>query len=334
MEYRMIAIFMGCLLDACFGDPYRLPHPVCAMGNLITRLEGWLRRIFPVGAKGEMRAGICLVAAVLVVTGLWAGGILAAAYAVHPYAGVAIETVMCYQMMAWKSLKTESMKVYQALAGRDIEKARTAVSMIVGRDTASLDETGITKAAVETVAENTSDGVIAPLLFMVLGGGLGVFFYKAVNTMDSMVGYKNDRYLYFGRAAAKLDDVCNYIPARLSAFLMIAAGFCAQLIDRTFGGGKGIYSGPGGVRIFRRDRYQHKSPNSAQTESVCAGVLGVELAGNASYFGVLHEKPTIGDALRPIEYEDIRRANFLMTGTYVLALVMAAAVFAAARIIR
>lgn len=331
IRYHILAAFAGCALDALFGDPRRIPHPVCGIGNLIARLEALLRRWFPADAKSERRAGTVMVIAVLLVTGLFSVLILAAAYTIHPLAGLTVESVMCGQMMAWRSLRKESMKVYDALAAGDVEGARTAVSMIVGRDTAVLTDLGITKAAVETVAENTSDGIIAPLFYMVLGGGTGIFLYKAVNTMDSMVGYKNDRYINFGRTAARLDDVCNYIPARLSAFFMIAAGF---LLEGAEEAGKRLkkkkksekrhYSGTGGFRIFKRDRYNHKSPNSAQTESVCAGVLGIRLAGDACYFGKLYEKPTIGDADRSVEYEDIRRANALMTGTY------AAALFAAA----
>jgi adenosylcobinamide-phosphate synthase len=202
------------------------------------------------------------------------------------------------------------MKVYDALQEGDLEKSRYAVSMVVGRDTAVLDDIGVTKAAVETVAENTSDGIIAPLLYMVIGGAPLGFFYKAVNTMDSMVGYKNDRYLYFGRAAAKFDDVVNYIPARLSAILMtVAAGICGMDAKNAW-------------RIYKRDRYNHSSPNSAHTEAVTAGALHVQLAGNAYYFGKLYEKPTLGDADRPVEYEDIRRANQLLYGTAILALII------------
>lgn len=321
IRYHILAAFAGCALDALFGDPRSIPHPVCGIGNLIAWLEARLRKWFPANEKSERRAGTVLVAAVLLITGLASLLVLAAAYAVHSLAGVAVESVMCGQMMAWRSLKKESMKVYDALAAGDTEGARTAVSMIVGRDTEGLTDLGITKAAVETVAENTSDGIIAPLFYMVLGGGTGIFLYKAVNTMDSMVGYKNDKYINFGRTAAGLDDVCNYIPARLSACFMIAAGYVLEAAE---GAENRHYSGRGGIRIFRRDRYNHKSPNSAQTESVCAGVLGIQLAGNAFYFGKLYEKPTIGDADRSVEYEDIRRANTLMTGTY------AAALFAAA----
>ena len=199
-------------------------------------------------------------------------------------------------------------KVYKALKKDDLEGARYAVSMIVGRDTQVLDATGVAKAAVETVAENTSDGVIAPLIYLAIGGPILGFMYKAINTMDSMVGYKNDKYMYFGRCAAKLDDVVNYIPARISALLMIAVSFLP---------GK-AYDGKGAWRIWRRDRRKHASPNSAQTEAVCAGSLGVQLAGDASYFGKIVKKPTIGDAHRPVEYEDIKRANGLLYRTAIL----------------
>ena len=228
------------------------------------------------------------------------GGILYLAYHISFYLGLAVESFMCYQILATKSLKVESDRVYQEIQTGDIARARKAVSMIVGRDTQNLTIEGVTKAAVETVAENTSDGVIAPLFYMVIGGALLGFGYKAVNTMDSMVGYKNEKYINFGRYAAKLDDIVNYIPARISAWLMIAAAY----LDR--------FDGKNAKKIFLRDRYNHASPNSAQTEAVMAGALNVQLAGNAYYFGKLYEKPTIGDANREIEYEDIKHANTLL----------------------
>jgi len=224
------------------------------------------------------------------------------AYYIHPCLGVLIETIMTYQILATKCLKVESMKVYHCLQTEGLEAARKAVSMIVGRDTSVLDEEGVAKAAIETVAENTSDGVIAPMLYTALGGPILGFFYKAVNTMDSMVGYKNEKYLYFGRAAAKLDDLVNYIPARISAYLMICAAFI---------GGKS-FNGRQAYKIYKRDNRKHASPNSAQTESVCAGALGIRLAGDASYFGKIVKKPFIGDARRSVEYEDIKRVNKLM----------------------
>lgn len=320
IRLHLAAVLAGCFLDLCFGDPRFLWHPVCGIGSLISWLEKKLRKRFPKGETGERRAGLCLVILVLLVTGALSGAILWTAYFLSPYAGFLIESVMCGQMMAWRSLREESMKVYKAFFSGDVEGARTAVSMIVGRDTKNLSEEGITKAAVETVAENTSDGIIAPLLSMALFGGAGVFLYKAVNTMDSMVGYKNERYLWFGRAAARLDDICNFIPARLSAALMIGAGYMCQLLYG-FKGKENPYSGRNGLRIFKRDRFNHKSPNSAQTEAVCAGALQIQLAGNAYYFGKLYEKPTIGDPVRPVEYQDIPRANYLMTVTYVLGLI-------------
>ena len=320
IRLHLAAVLTGCFLDLCFGDPRWLWHPVCGIGSLISWLEKKLRERFPKEEMGERRAGLWLVILVLLITGTMSAAILWTAYFLSPYAGFFIESVMCGQMMAWRSLREESMKVYKAFSGGDVEGARQAVSMIVGRDTKGLSEEGITKAAVETVAENTSDGIVAPLLFMALFGGVGVFLYKAVNTMDSMVGYKNERYLWFGRAAARLDDICNFIPARLSAALMIGAGYVCQFI---YGMRKkeNPYSGRNGLMIFKRDRFNHKSPNSAQTEAVCAGALQIQLAGDAYYFGKLYEKPTIGDPVRPVEYKDIPRANHLMTVTYVLGLI-------------
>ena len=223
--------------------------------------------------------------------------------------GVILESFWCYQILATKSLKVESDRVYTALKEEGLEAGRKAVSMIVGRDTQSLTEEGVTKAAVETVAENTSDGIIAPLFYMLFGGAVLGFAYKAVNTMDSMVGYKNEKYQYFGTAAAKLDDIVNYIPARISAVIMIVAAYITGM------------DGKNAFRIFRRDRYNHKSPNSAQTEAVMAGALDVQLAGDAWYFGKLHKKPTIGDAIRKIEREDIRRSHTLLYMTAILALI-------------
>ena len=250
----------------------------------------------------KFRKGIILAVIVPVMSALMSAMILLIAYKLHPILGVMIEAIMTYQILAAKCLKVESMKVYKSLKEEGLAAARKAVSMIVGRDTQVLDETGVAKAAIETVAENTSDGVIAPMLYTALGGPVFGFVYKAINTMDSMVGYKNDRYLYFGRAAAKLDDVANYLPARICAFLMIGCAFI---------GGK-EFDGRRAFRIYKRDNRKHASPNSAQTEAVCAGALGIQLAGDASYFGKVVKKPYIGDSVRAVEFEDIRRVNKLM----------------------
>ena len=308
ITYHMIAFVCGFVLDLLFGDPHALPHPIRLIGSLIAGLEKKLLKLQMRDEKKEFYNGILLVVLVLLCTGLVAAFVLSGAYWLHPAAGIVVESVMTYQILATKCLKDESMKVYQSLNEQGLEAGRVAVSMIVGRDTNVLDETGVVKAAVETVAENTSDGVIAPMLYTALGGPVLGFVYKAVNTMDSMVGYKNDKYLYFGRAAAKLDDVVNFIPARISAYLMITAAYI---------GGK-AFDGKRAYHIYKRDRRNHASPNSAQTESVCAGALGIQLAGDASYFGKVVKKPYIGDAHRAVEREDIVRVNRLMYVTAVI----------------
>lgn len=303
---RILALPLGFVLDLILGDPSWIRHPVCWIGDLISALEKRLRKIFPDTPGGLLTAGIVMVFMVCAVCYFLPFAILYILYKFVPVAAFLLETFWCYQLLAARSLKQESMKVYDRLLNGTLDEARYAVSMIVGRDTESLSDTGVTKAAVETVAENASDGVIAPMLFMAIGGAPLMFLYKGINTMDSMVGYKNDKYLYFGRCAAKLDDVANFIPARLSGWLMVAAS------------GLTGFSWKNAARIYRRDRRNHASPNSAQTEAAMAGALGVQLAGNAFYFGKLYEKPTIGDPDRSVEYEDIPRANRILYGTAVL----------------
>lgn len=310
MKWSCYALLIGFGLDLLLGDPHALPHPVAGIGKLIERLERLFRRLLPKTKNGESFAGLFVwLGTVLISSGLPAL-ILILCQGISVYLRLAIESIMCYQVLATKSLKDESMKVYAALQGGSILDARHAVSMIVGRDTKLLDAPGVARAAVETVAENASDGVIAPMLFLAIGGAPLGFFYKAVNTMDSMLGYTEPPYQNIGLVPAKLDDLFNFIPARLSAILMLAAGWLMRLDAKN------------GWRVFKRDRYQHASPNSAQTESVCAGLLGLRLAGDAWYHGVLHQKPYIGDALREIEPADIPRACRLMYMTAALALVV------------
>ena len=310
MPQHLMALAIGFALDLVVGDPHWLPHPIRLIGRLISGLERILRRVFPATPKGERAAGVVLVVLVCTISTACAIALLVLCGMASPWLALAVESIMCYQMLATKALKDESMKVYDALAAGDLAAARSAVSMIVGRDVERLDAAGVTRAAVETVAENASDGVVAPLLFMAVGGApLGVF-YKAVNTMDSMVGYRNEKYRYFGTAAARFDDVLNFIPARLSGVLMVCAASIARLDAK------------GAWRIFLRDRRKHASPNSAHTEAACAGALDVALAGDAWYFGKLVEKPTIGDALRPVEAADIVRANRLLYATASLSLVL------------
>lgn len=309
MQLSMMALAIGFCVDLIIGDPHWMYHPICLIGAFITKMEKLLRAFFPKTKKGESIAGIFLVIIVSAVSTIIPWLILEIAGKIHIYLKLVLMIIMSYQILATKALKTESMKVYEELIKENLTKAREAVSMIVGRDTESLTEEGVTKATVETIAENTSDGVIAPLLFMALLGPAAGFFYKSINTMDSMVGYKNEKYLYFGRAAAITDDIVNYIPARISAYLMIlATEFTSFSRIRAY-------------EIYKRDRYNHASPNSAHTEAVMAGALGIQLAGDAYYFGVLHKKKTIGDSCRAIEPKDIKNANQLLYITAVIAII-------------
>ena len=310
MKWSLFALLIGFGIDLLIGDPHSIPHPVVGIGKLISFLEKGLRQMFPKTDGGEIAAGGVLWVLVVVICTALPAGILYLCHRISPWLRLTGESIMCWQILATKALKDESMKVYTALESGDLEKSRHAVSMIVGRDTARLDDAGMTRAAVETVAENTSDGVVAPMLFLALGGAPLGFFYKAVNTMDSMLGYVEPPYKNIGLVPAKMDDLANFIPSRLSALLMIAAGFLLGL------------DGKNGWRIFRRDRFNHASPNSAQTESVCAGLLGVRLAGDAWYHGVLHKKKYIGDASREITHRDILLACRLLYLTAFLTLLL------------
>ena len=308
MKWSLFALLIGFVMDLLLGDPHGLPHPVAGIGRLISLFEASCRKWFPQTKKGERLAGAVLWILVAGISWAVPALILWGCYRISPWFGLAVESIMCWQILAARSLREESMKVYHALKTGDLSRAREAVSMIVGRDTEHLDDAGVTRAAVETVAENTSDGVIAPLLFTAFLGVPFGFFYKAVNTMDSMLGYTDPPYQNIGFIPAKADDVANFIPARISALLLLLAGAILRLDVKN------------GWRIFLRDRYRHASPNSAQTESVRAGLLGVQLAGNAYYHGILHEKPCIGDPLRRIRHEDIPLTCKLMYLAAVLAL--------------
>ena len=322
MCYHSFAFIAGVVLDLLIGDPHFIPHPVRLIGSLISFCDKRLNcdAGYNISEKKlnliKYKRGMLLAFTVIFATFAISVIIIVAAYSINLYAGVIAEAVMTWQILATKCLRVESMRVYDALRTDGVDAGRRAVSMIVGRDTSVLDAAGVTRAAVETIAENTSDGVIAPMLYTAIGGPVLGFVYKAVNTMDSMLGYKNDKYMYFGRFAARLDDVVNFIPARISAYLMIAAAFI---------GGR-QFDGKNAYRIFKRDRFNHASPNSAQTESVCAGALRVQLAGDAVYFGKLVKKKYIGDGLREIEYEDIKRANRLMYITAFLCELLSVAV--------
>ena len=310
MMWSVYALFIGFIIDLIVGDPHSIPHPVIFIGKLISAIEKAVRKIFPKTVRGENVAGGVLWLLVVVISTAVPALLLCLSYGLNTWLGLALESIMCWQILATKSLKDESMKVYAALKTGNIAKSRYAVSMIVGRDTANLNDKAVARAAVETVAENTSDGIVAPLIFLAIGGAPLGFFYKAVNTMDSMLGYVEMPYKNIGLVPAKMDDVMNFLPARLSALIMLAAGWLMKLNVKN------------GWIIFKRDRFNHASPNSAQTESVCAGLLGLRLAGDAWYHGELHKKKYIGDALREIEYEDIPRSCRLLYVTAVLSLIL------------
>ena len=312
---HLAAIIGGFILDLIFGDPHWLPHPICLIGNLIGFLERNLRPKLAPNKTALLVGGALMVIIVLVISFVVPMAILLAAAMVSPWLAFALETIMCYQIFATKCLRDESMKVYDALHKQDLADARVKLSWIVGRDTQNLDEEENTKGAVETVAENTADGIIAPMLYMFLGGVPLAFLYKGINTMDSMVGYKNDKFLYFGRCAAKLDDLANLIPARITGLVMIVAAFLLGL------------DGKNAWKVFWRDRYNHLSPNSAMTESVTAGALNIQLGGDHFYFGKLVHKDTIGDDIRPVCPEDIVKTNRLLYMTAVLCLVLFSSVY-------
>lgn len=311
------AIFCGFVLDLLFGDPAWILHPVVVMGRCISRLEQFLRTILPKTQSGERIGGRMLALILPLGTLLLTGAVSCLAFWIHPAVGFAVQAIWCWQALAVRGLRSESQNVYAHLKHKDLAGARKAVARIVGRDTQELTEEGVTKAAVETVAENFSDGVMAPLFYMAIGGAPLAMTYKAINTMDSMVGYKNDTYFHFGRAAARLDDVANYLPSRLAAlFWIVSAGLTG-------------YSLQGAWRIWRRDARNHASPNSAQTESACAGALSIQLAGPAYYFGERYDKPTIGDPIRPVEPRDILRSNRMLYAASTLAVLVCVIVRAA-----
>ncbi len=308
---QVFSIALAFVLDLIFGDPPVLTHPVVIMGRFISDLERRLRVLFPDNEKGLLMAGRVLAFVMPVGTFLVTGGVLWLAGRIHPVAALTVNTIWCYQAIAVRDMLKESRGVKKALEQEGLHAGQTAVARIVGRDTSVLDEKGILRACVETVAENFSDGVMAPLFYMALGGAPLALAYKAVNTMDSMVGYKNDRYLWFGRAAAHLDDAAGFVPARLGAFVMMAAALMT---------GK---DAAGAARIWKRDRLNHASPNSAQTESVMAGALGLRLAGPAVYFGRRCDKPYIGDARREISTDDIDAANRIFLVSSILGVALA-----------
>ncbi len=307
-------VLLGFLIDLILGDPPWMPHPVIYIGRLISLCEKILRKVFPKTERGEIIAGFFLTVTVIGISTVLPYFVLYCFEYVNPWIKYALEIFWCWQIFASKSLAKAAKQVRNEIEKNDIKEARKYVSYIVGRDTQALDFKQIIKAVCETVAENTSDGIIAPMFYLIIGGVPMGFFYKAGNTLDSMVGYKNEKYLNFGKVSAVFDDILNFIPARITGFVMCIASFLCGL------------NGKNAFKIFFRDRRNHVSPNAGNPESACAGALGVELLGDASYFGKVYKKKTIGDALKEIENSDIEKTNRLMYASAVLSLILMAGI--------
>lgn len=307
------AVLLGFALDALLGDPRWIPHPVCAVGKLISFMEKLLRRLFPSRKGALIFAGVILWIVVCGVSFAVPFFALRFLTKINFWLGFAANSLLCWLIFARKSLSEAGQHVYRAVK-ESVEEGRKAVAWYVGRDTAELTEEGVIKAAVETIAENLTDGVVSPLIYMLIGGAPLGMLYKAVNTLDSMVGYHNEKYEYLGKFSAKMDDIFNFIPARLSALCIIAGAGMLRLDNRN------------ALRIYRRDRNLHKSPNAGQTESACAGALHIQLGGDASYFGKTVKKAAFGDPLRRVNRTDILATIDLMNAASVLALALCCAI--------
>jgi adenosylcobinamide-phosphate synthase len=303
LEYQIIIAFA---LDAILGDPQWMPHPVRMIGKFAAGLERPLRSLF----RNAFLAGLLLWSIVFMAVGLIAAALLFAAYRIHPSAGDIIGIILLYFGFAGRDLLDHGSRVYRALVAGNLREARRRVSMMVGRDTAGLDQKGIARAAVESIAENLVDGVTAPVFYAILAGPVGLWLYKAINTLDSMFGHKDERYLYFGRASAKIDDVANYLPARLTALLVPVAAFLT--------GGSPRHS----FRILQRDGRKHASPNAGLSEAAFAGALGVPLGGMNYYDGKAEYAPTMGEEKEILAAHHIRRAIRMMALTALLFLML------------
>ncbi|MCR4657952.1 MAG: adenosylcobinamide-phosphate synthase CbiB [Lachnospiraceae bacterium] len=324
-----VMITIGFILDLIIGDPSYGFHPVVIIGKMISLLEKILRRIFPKKSVCEALAGGILAVIITLVSFYSGWGLMYLADKINTYVSFALGCLISYQCIAVRAMLRESRNIYEVIKTGDIHKARKAVGRIVGRDTDGLDMEGVIKADIECVAESLCDGVIAPLFWLMIGGVPLGLAYKAVNTMDSMIGYKNDKYLWFGRAAARLDDIANFIPSRIAALLIM---FCHRVLKSCQQNRPSVTKSCQQNRpfdtfhIWMRDRYNHASPNSAQTEAAMAGILGLRLGGPASYFGKKVDKPYIGDDIKSPEAEDIPKANSIFLASSIAGLIVFAGV--------
>lgn len=310
---NILIMILGYIMDLVFGDPYWFPHPVRFIGKLISKTEKFIRK----HAKSEKSLkywGILMWLVPIVTTALVTALIVKIA-SFNKYVEIFVSAFIIYTTLSTKCLKDEATKIYNVLETGDIKKSRVQLSYIVGRDTTNLSQSEIIRATVETVAENTVDGTISPMFYGFLFGPVGAMTYKAINTLDSMVGYKNDKYLNLGCVSAKLDDVANFIPARLTAIFMPLGAFLCGM------------NGLNSFKIAIRDRKNHKSPNCAFAEGAAAGAIGIQLGGTNIYFGKEVYKPTIGDKKRELENYDIVRMNKLMYATTANALLILSALF-------
>ncbi|MBA3066288.1 adenosylcobinamide-phosphate synthase CbiB [bacterium] len=306
MKETALIVILAFLLDILLGDPVWLPHPVRFIGKIVNMLEPLIRK----NIKNQRWSGVIFACGIIIFTGLSAFLIIRAAWMINNYAGIIVSVLLAYSTISVKDLKDETMPVYCCLKKGDINGARKSLSMIVGRDTRNLNENEIVKAAVETIAENTNDGIIAPLFYLIAGGPVAAVIYKVINTLDSMVGYKNERYIYFGWFSAKLDDIVNYIPARITGILITAASF---ITAKSFGNS---------FKTMIKDGRNHSSPNSGVPEAAMAGALGIRLGGNSFYNGVLCVKPYIGEERKKTCISQIKEA---LTVSFTASVLMVAA---------
>jgi len=297
--YHLISIVLAIVIDRIFGDPRWLPHPVVGIGKLIKLLDDRLNK-----GRGRKSKGSLLVIVVLFVVGGLVFAITFSAFAIHPVIGIIVEAILISLTIASKGLKDAAMEVYQPLEQNNLIEARVKLSYIVGRDTEHLSESEIVRGTVETVAENTSDGITAPLFYALFGGALFAFLYRAINTCDSMVGYKSEKYLKFGWASARLDDVVNLIPSRITGILMLLTN-------------ESTYSKRECWRTLFRDAKRHPSPNSGWGEAAVSGLLGIQLGGRNSYQGVISNRPTIGIERQQLQKEHILRTIEIMHRTLI-----------------
>ena len=310
---NILSIYIGYILDLIIGDPYSFPHPVNYIAKLIKFTEKQIRKIAKTN-KDLKIGGFILWFVVVATTYLATYGLLKLASFI-PGGYFILNSILIYTTLATKCLKDEAVKIYNILTEDDIEKARIQVSYIVGRDTSNLNREEIIRATVETVAENTVDGIISPMFFAFIGQAPLAMAYKAVNTLDSIVGYKNDKYIDLGFASAKIDDIANFIPARISLIFMTIASFLLR------------YNYKKALQIGYRDRKNHKSPNCAYTEGAVAGALDIQLGGTNIYFGKAVYKPTIGDKIREIEAQDINKVNQIMYATSIVGMILFTIIF-------